>query len=135
MGGSGSVPAHAGLAVTPEGRPPGPFAMDASHGEGPEDGGHRWIDGPPQAREVTVIPPGRATDAEPLSVLTVSATGTGPRKTAANPRTGRSRPRSVRRRGRPTPCSPPPCRTGTAGAGQWGPGSARRVGDADRGRR
>ncbi len=88
-----------------------------------------------RAAEVTVIPPGRATDAEPLSVFAVPATGTGPRRTAANPRTGRSRPRNVRRRGRPTPCSPPPCRTGTAGAGRWRPGSGRRVRDAERGRR
>ncbi len=43
--------------------------------------------------------------------------GPGPRRTAANSRTGRSRPRSALPRGRPTPCSRPPCWTGTAGAG------------------
>ncbi len=166
--------------MTPEGRPPGLFAMDAGHGEGPEDGGHRRIDGPPRAREpaaarpdtrvvsvrgregdlrdllpgadphgdalpvragrpskrrvpgpdgaaeclwdhvaaprapavtyltvpaaggagargertarpgvraaeVTVIPPGRATDAEPLSVPAVPSTGTGPPEDGGEP--------------------------------------------------
>ena len=43
--------------MTPEGRPPGPFAMDAGHGEGPEDGGHRWIEGPRRAREPAAARP------------------------------------------------------------------------------
>ncbi len=32
---------RAGPVVTPEGRPPGPFAMHAGYREGPEDGSHR----------------------------------------------------------------------------------------------
>ncbi len=43
--------------MTPEGRPPGPFAVDAGHGEGPEDGGHRWIEGPRRAREPAAARP------------------------------------------------------------------------------
>ncbi len=52
-GGKGSVgvPAHAGLAVTAEGRPPGPRAMDADLRDAPEDGSQRWTGGPGRARE------------------------------------------------------------------------------------
>ncbi len=114
-GGSGSVgvPARAGPAVTPEGRPPGLFAMDAGHAEclrdhvaaphapavtdltvpaagGAGARGERTARPGLRAAEVTVIPPGRATDAEPLSVPAVPSTGTGPRRTAANPCTGRA---------------------------------------------
>ncbi len=48
--GSG-VPAHAGLAVTAEGRPPGPRAMDADLRDAPEDDSRRWTGGPGRARE------------------------------------------------------------------------------------
>ena len=55
------------------------------------------------------------------------------------PASGRRRSPSSRPDGRrtrsPFPSSPPPSRTGTAGAGRWRPGSGRRVRDAERGRR
>ncbi len=134
-----------------------PVRDGRGHGEGPEDGGHRWIDGLRRARERAAACP----DTRVVSVcdregdfwellsgadlhgdaLPVRASRPakrrvpGPRRTAANPCTGRALPRSVRRKGRPVPCSPRRSWTGTAGAGQWRPGSGRRVRDADHGRR
>ena len=58
-GGKGSVGvlAHAGLAVTARGRPPGPFAMDADFRDAPEDDSRRWVDGLDRARELAAACP------------------------------------------------------------------------------
>ena len=53
-GGKGSVGilAHAGLAVTPEGRPLGLFTMDAAFRKDPEADSRRWLHGLDRAREL-----------------------------------------------------------------------------------
>ena len=58
-GGKGSVGvlAHAGLAVTARGRPPGPFAMDADFRDAPEEDSRRWVDGLDRARELAAACP------------------------------------------------------------------------------
>ena len=58
-GGKGSVGilAHAGLAVTPEGRPLGLFTMDAAFREDPEEDSQRWLLGLERARELAAACP------------------------------------------------------------------------------
>ncbi len=58
-GGKGStgILAHAGLAVTAEGRPLGLFTMDADFRDDPEDGSRRWLDGLDRARELAAACP------------------------------------------------------------------------------
>ena len=58
-GGRGSVGvrAHAGLAVTAEGRPLGLFAMDADFRDAPEEDSARWVDGLDRARELAAACP------------------------------------------------------------------------------
>ena len=58
-GGKGSVGilAHAGLAVTPEGRPLGLFTMDAAFREDPEEDSRRWLLGLERARELAAACP------------------------------------------------------------------------------
>ncbi len=58
-GGKGSVGilAHAGLAVTPEGRPLGLFAMDAAFREDPGEDSRRWVLGLERARELAAACP------------------------------------------------------------------------------
>ena len=58
-GGKGSVGilAHAGLAVTAEGRPLGLFAMDAAFREDPEEDSRRWVEGLGRARELAAACP------------------------------------------------------------------------------
>jgi len=58
-GGKGSVGilAHAGLAVTPEGRPLGLFTMDAAFREDPEEDSRRWLLGLCRARELAAACP------------------------------------------------------------------------------
>ncbi len=58
-GGKGStgIPAHAGLAVTAEGRPLGLFTMDADLRDDPEDGSRRWLDGLDRARGLAATCP------------------------------------------------------------------------------
>ena len=59
-GGKGSkgILAHAGLAVTPEGRPLGLFTMDAAFREDPEADSRRWLLGLERARELAEACPG-----------------------------------------------------------------------------
>ena len=59
-GGKGSVGllAHAGLAVTTEGRPLGLFAMDAAFREDPEEDSRRWVAGLERAGELAAACPG-----------------------------------------------------------------------------
>ena len=54
-GGSGStgILAHAGLAVTAQGRPLGLFTMDAAFREDPEEDSQRWVEGLRRARELS----------------------------------------------------------------------------------
>lgn len=58
-GGRGSVGvrAHAGLAVTAEGRPLGLFAMNADFRDAPEEDSARWVDGLDRARELAAACP------------------------------------------------------------------------------
>ena len=58
-GGKGSVGilAHAGLAVTAEGRPLGLFAMDAAFREDPDEDSRRWVEGLGRARELAAACP------------------------------------------------------------------------------
>ncbi len=65
-GGKGSkgILAHAGLAVTPEGRPIGLFAMDAGFRDAPEKDSRRWLDGLERTRELAAACP----DARVVSV-------------------------------------------------------------------
>ena len=56
--GSAGLLAHAGLAVTPEGRPLGLFAMDAAFRKDPEEDSRRWIAGLERARELATACPG-----------------------------------------------------------------------------
>ena len=58
-GGKGSVGilAHAGLAVTPEGRPLGLFTMDAAFREDPEEDSRRWLLGLERTRELAAACP------------------------------------------------------------------------------
>ncbi len=157
--GSVGVPAHAGPAVTPEGRPPGPFAVDAGHGEGPEDDGLRRAREPAAARPDTRVVSVRGREGDLRDLLS----GADLHGDAFPIRAGRPAKRRVPGPDGAAEClrdhvaaphapavtdltvpasggagpvgSAPPCWTGTAGAGRWRPGSGRRVGDADRGRR
>ncbi len=56
-GGSVGLIAHVGLAMTPEGRPLGLFAMDSAFRDTPEDDSVRWLDGLDHARELAVACP------------------------------------------------------------------------------
>ncbi len=56
--GSAGLLAHAGLAVTPEGRPLGLFAMDAAFRKDPEEDSRRWVAGLERARELAAACPG-----------------------------------------------------------------------------
>ena len=56
--GSAGILAHAGLAVTAEGRPLGLFAMDAAFRDDPADDSARWLDGLDRARELAAACPG-----------------------------------------------------------------------------
>ena len=61
LGGGGKVKgilAHAGLVVTPEGRPLGLFTMDAAFREDPEADSRRWLLGLERARELAEACPG-----------------------------------------------------------------------------
>ncbi len=61
-GGRGSVGilAHAGLALTAEGRPLSLFAMNADFRDAPEEDSARWVDGLDRARELAAGLPGHA---------------------------------------------------------------------------
>ncbi|MDE2914918.1 MAG: hypothetical protein OXL68_18600 [Paracoccaceae bacterium] len=57
--GSVGILAHAGLAVTSEGRPLGLFAMDAAFREDPEEDSRRWVEGLGRERELAAACPDR----------------------------------------------------------------------------
>ncbi len=55
--GSAGILAHAGLAVTAEGRPPGLFTMEADLRDDPDRDSQRWLDGLDRARELAAACP------------------------------------------------------------------------------
>ncbi len=56
-GGNAGLLAHAGLAMAPDGRPLGLFAMDAAFRDDPDGDGRRWCDGLDRARELATACP------------------------------------------------------------------------------